>query len=90
MKNIILLVTLILLWGCASSEPSPEPVLNEKGTSCTHKYDPRSTFVYFGQLKAYQKDMFGEMVFVYEFTLRDGRKTLVTQHNLPNYICKKL
>ena len=94
MKNIFILLAVVLFWGCASSdislEPAPEPIISGQGTYCAHKYDSNSTFVYVGQLKAYQKKMFGVKVFVYEFTLQDGKKLFLSQHDLPNYICKKL
>jgi len=94
MKNTALTVLLIsLLIGCGSTPVDPTPVdpapIYDIVVACSHKYSSDYDFVYGGQIKAYQQEMFGEKVFVYEYTLLDGKKLFLSGNDVANFVCVK-
>lgn len=94
----ITILTVLLLYfivGCGSTSVVPAPVnlapepIYDNVVACTHKYSSQYDFVYGGQIKAYQQNMFGEKVFVYEYTLLDGKRMYLTGNDVVNFVCVK-
>jgi len=79
---------LFVIVGCGSKPVDQEPVYKNV-VICTHKYSSDYSFVYRGQIKTYQKIMFGEKVFVYEYTLIDGAKLFLSGNDVVNFVCVK-
>ena len=93
MKYTFLAVALLLLLSCGVTVPvNDEPVIDptfENVTACKHKYSPEYNFTYHGQMKAYQKEMFGETVFVYEYMLVNGKQLFLSGNDVVNFICTR-
>ena len=96
MKITVLPVLLLaFMIGCGSTpvgpapvNPAPEPIYDNV-VACTHKYSSKYDFVYGGQIKSYQQNMFGEKVFVYEYTLLDGKRMYLSGKDVVNFVCVK-
>lgn len=94
MKHSILIILLCCLVSCASTpvDTVEDNVtidvtrVSENIVICKHKYS-RDKFAYYGQLRAYQTTMYGEKVFMYEYTLYDGKKVYLTGDDVVNYVC---
>ena len=102
MKNVILLSLLALLIGCSNNkvndvndditppvvvedveEPRPDHTI-----TCVHSYERLKTFIHSGNVKRYQEQMFGRMVYVYEYVLVDGKIHRLSGDELENYKCE--
>lgn len=88
MKYILLVLSLLIV-GCVSTVDSPPIKSSSVEITCIHKYDQTLRFTYSGQVIAHQKIMFGETIFIYEFTQLDGTKKRLVKTEFMNYICLK-
>lgn len=78
------------MMGCEPSLTNPLQASKndaKKLTTCEHKHSSNRNFTYQGQLKVYQQEMYGQTVFVHEFTLVNGEKLYLSRDELVNYDC---
>lgn len=98
MKQLILYILfLVLVAGCTTPSPkiTDPKITGPKITSymvnvhlCKHKYDEERNFYYQDQVKIQDKEIFGEVVFLFYYTLLNGQSHFLSGDEVENYICK--
>lgn len=90
MKHILLITMLgLLLLGCKTTTPDVDLSQYENTHLCKHKYSDEFDFYYKGQIRANQKELFGEMIFIFTYTLLDDTKRYLTKDEVSNYRCQR-
>ena len=90
MKGSAVFFIFVLLSLVACSSTSSSSVVLDDGTvvyTCGHNYDDNYDFSYVGDIIRYQQQMFGETIYIYEFTLPTGEKVHLSESQLDNYNC---
>ena len=94
MKKSFIIVS-ILLAGCftpATKVDAPVVTVVEPTNilmECRHKYDPGLNFNYIGPVQFYEQTLFGEEIFVFEYTTPSGDKVHISNYDAVNFSCKK-
>lgn len=88
MKQLILYsLLLVFVVGCESTGPKiTSDMVNVH--ICEHKYDEERNFYYQGQIKIQHKEIFGEVVFLSDYTLLNDQSHFLSGDEVENYICK--
>jgi len=86
----LIAVFILSVWGCESAPPvdpvNPNVVISGV-VFCKHKYTDSYSFAYYGQLRKYQDELFGQTIWVYEYTLANGLQHYLTGDEVSNYVC---
>jgi len=97
MRNIALFLSILIFSGCASkvTPPTDEPLVvvttpDELIISCIHKYDSTLNFKYTGEAVVYKQELFGEVLYIFEYNTITGDTLHISNYDMVNYDCSKV
>ena len=95
MNKVLLIALMLAVSACATKvKPEDAPLVvvstpEHVVTSCVHKYDNGLNFKYRGDAVVYEQEMFGEEVYIFEYTTLTGEKVHISGFDMVNYDCRK-
>lgn len=92
MRSFIIVSLFAFLVACSSNEvktPNPPVIEDSSAGVCVHKYDDELNFQYVGDIVYYQKALFGEEIYFFEYTLTNGQVHVLNEYQVENYDCGK-